>query len=94
MTIHIHESKDSSFIKSAGWSSIAMTLVIEFKSGSVWAYHRVPKKVYQSLISSPSMGNYFNISIKDIYTCERISFASENSGLVDIEQETKKQEQK
>lgn len=93
MAIHIHESKDSSFIKSAGWSSIAMTLVIQFKSGSVWAYYRVPKKVYESLISSPSMGNYFNISIRDIYSCERLSFASENSGPVNIEQKTKEQEQ-
>lgn len=93
MSIHVHECKDSSFIKSVGWSSIAMTLVIEFKSGSLWAYHRVPKKVYKSFISAPSMGNYFNLSIRDIYSCERLSFASENSGPVNIEQETKKQEE-
>ncbi len=93
MTIYTHQTKDSSFIKSVGWSSVAMTLVIEFKSGSVWAYHRVPQNVYNSLITSQSMGNYFNISIRDIYSCERLSFASENHGPVNIEQEAKKQEQ-
>jgi hypothetical protein len=93
MSIYINEPKDSSFIKSIGWSSLAMTLVIEFKSGSIWAYHRVPKKVYESLISAPSVGNYFNLTIRDTYSSERISFASEQSGPVNIEQETKKQEQ-
>lgn len=92
MAIYTHQVKESSFIKSIGWSSIAMTLVIEFKSGSIWAYHRVPKEVYESFIASSSLGNYFNISIRDIYSCERLSFASENSGPVNIEQEKKKQE--
>lgn len=92
MAIYTNNIKDSSFIKSVGWSSLAMTLVIEFKSGSIWAYHRVPKNVYESLINSPSSGNYFNLSIRDIYSSERISLPSENSGLVNIEQETQKQE--
>jgi len=93
MAIYTQQSKDSSFIKSVAWNSKSMILIVNFKSGSVWAYYRVPKKVYQSLISSSSMGNYFNISIRDIYSCERLSFASENSGSVSIGQKAEQKEE-
>ena len=93
MSIETFTPKDSSFIESVGCSSLALILVVHFKSGSLWAYTRVSGDTYRSLISSSSLGNYFNLYIRDTHYSYQISPASQSSKLVNIVQKTQEQEQ-
>jgi len=79
MTIHTHYFSESSFIHSVGWSSLTLTMVVRFTSGTLWAYHRVPEKKYLEMVKAPSAGHYFNINIRDTHASERISYPNQNS---------------
>ncbi len=54
----------SSNISSIGYDTRTQTLEIEFHSGSVYQYHRVPSGLYQGLMSASSHGQYFDAYIK------------------------------
>ena len=43
------------------------TLEVVFGSGKAWVYEEVPKKVYQVLIKSESIGSYMRENIIDCY---------------------------
>lgn len=58
----------SSVIKSVGYNVIHRTLTIEFQSGAVYEYNRVPAYVYDELMDASSAGEYFNREIKPFYT--------------------------
>lgn len=79
MAVHTHYFSESSFIHSVGWSSKTLTLLVRFKSGTLWAYHRVPKDKYTEMINASSAGHYFNINIRDAYASERLSYSSQDS---------------
>lgn len=73
MTIYASSNFDSSFIKTIGWNSLNKNLMVHFKSGSFWIYYNVPRKHYSKLIIAPSVGQYFNINIRDVYTSEKFN---------------------
>lgn len=59
---------DSSLARSLGYNPVSSILEIEFKpNGYVWQYFDVPEKVYIEMMSSDSIGRYFNENIKGFY---------------------------
>ncbi|MBS3920288.1 MAG: KTSC domain-containing protein [Deltaproteobacteria bacterium] len=40
---------------------------VVFRSGKAWGYEEVPKKVYQELLKSESIGSYIRENIIDCY---------------------------
>jgi hypothetical protein len=59
---------DSDMASSVGYDSKIHTLEIEFRpSGQVWQYLKIPKKIYQEMMSSGSIGQYFNQNIRGKY---------------------------
>jgi hypothetical protein len=73
MTIYASSDFDSSFIKTIGWNSLNKDLMVHFKSGSFWIYYNVPKKDYSKLIAAPSVGQYFNKNIRDVYSSAKFN---------------------
>jgi len=65
--------RTSSFIKNVSWDPNSEVLLVQFSSGSTWMYHGVPKEVYESLVRSPSVGEYFNKNIRNKYICQTIN---------------------
>ena len=61
----------SSNLKSVGYES--NTLEIEFKKSGIYQYYRVPKIVYNNLMTAPSLGKYFNYNIKDKYSYQKVA---------------------
>ncbi len=61
----------SSNIASVGYDSVRLVLEIEFKSGGVYQYFKVPLWVYTEFLNAPSLGRYLNRNIASIfdYTC-------------------------
>lgn len=70
--------RSSSFVTNVSWDPNSEVLMIRFVSGSTWAYHDVPEEVYESLVRSPSVGEYFNKNIRNKYSSEMINIASNN----------------
>jgi hypothetical protein len=62
----------SSNISSVGYDLETNTLEIEFSSGSVYQYSRVPEAVFRGLMAAASHGSYFNQHIRDHYSCRQI----------------------
>lgn len=50
-----------------GYNPKSKTLEVVFRSGKVWVYEEVPKKVYQELLKSESIGSYMRENIIDCY---------------------------
>jgi hypothetical protein len=65
------QSVSSSNIESIGWEN--GILEVEFNWGGVYQYEDVPSDTYESLISAPSIGEYFDYFIKKYYKYSRIS---------------------
>ena len=57
----------SSNIAAAGYDDEKQTLRITFHSGRSYEYHKVPRIVFDNLLSADSAGQYFNRNIRDIY---------------------------
>jgi len=65
---------DSSLIRSVGYDLPSSVLEIEFvEGGRVYEYLDVPLSVYSRLMAAASIGNFFNESIRDIYSYQQIS---------------------
>jgi hypothetical protein len=58
---------DSSMVNAVGYDSKSRSLEVVFRSGKAWIYEDVPKKVYQELIKSTSIGSYMRECIIDCY---------------------------
>lgn len=61
----------SSNIASIGYEN--GTLYIRFHRGGLYSYSDVPKSVYNGLMSASSHGKYFHASIKNVYSCTKLS---------------------
>jgi lysyl-tRNA synthetase class 2 len=61
----------SNVIKSFDYDEKTQTLRVEFNSGSVYKYHDVPSSLYQELKIAPSVGQYFNLHIREKYGQDR-----------------------
>jgi hypothetical protein len=65
------EHVSSSAITAVGYDPESETLEVEFRSGAVYEYRHVPSKVYRSLMSAPSKGQYLSRHIRDRYGFSR-----------------------
>lgn len=63
----------SSNVISIGYDEEASVLDVEYSSGGVYQYFNVPKHIYESLISSGSIGAYLHRNIKNKFSYSRIS---------------------
>jgi lysyl-tRNA synthetase class 2 len=72
--------RSSSFITNVSWDPDSEILLLRFVSGSTWAYHDVPEDIYEALVRSPSVGEYFNKHVRNKYASESINFASSSKG--------------
>lgn len=64
---------EGSLIKEYRYDAKSQTLTIEFDSGSVYEYFKVPSSVKEDLDNTPSKGQYFNKSIKGKFKFEQLS---------------------
>jgi molecular chaperone DnaJ len=62
----------SSNLRSVGYDQRGMVLEIEFLNGSVYQYFAVPLTAYESLMSSPSKGRFFNQYIQPRFPFQRV----------------------
>lgn len=76
-----HYFVDSSFIKHVSFEDNNI-LIVTFSSNSVWAYYDIPVKIYDNLISSESVGSYFNKNIRNVYKSEVLFKISSNSKII------------
>jgi hypothetical protein len=63
----------SSDLTSVGYDVDSQLLEVEFHSGAVYDYARVPASVHHGLMSAGSKGRYFNQFVRKAgYVCRRI----------------------
>lgn len=58
---------DSSAIASVGYDESSSVLEVEFSSGVVYDYFKVPKRVYRDLLKAPSKGSFLSRRVRDRY---------------------------
>jgi len=58
---------DSSAISSVGYDEKSSVLEVEFASGAVYDYLKVPEKVYRDLLRAPSKGSFVSRRVRDRY---------------------------
>jgi len=63
----------SSNIKSIGFDHASNILEIDFLSGGVYQYFKVPSQIYLSLMKAASKGSYFHNNIRGIYEYRRVT---------------------
>jgi hypothetical protein len=63
----------SSSLQSVGYDEQTQTLEIEFHSGAVYQYFRVPATVFSALLLADSKGRYFESQIRAVYQFVRVS---------------------
>lgn len=64
-------SVDSSNISEVGWEN--GILEIEFSSGRIYEYFDVSYEIYEAMMQSPGIGEYFHEHIKNSFKYSRIS---------------------
>ena len=84
MTIKSYFFRDSSFITNVSYSEDTEVLYIKFNSGTTWVYYDVSQEVYNRLVKSTSVGEYFNKNIRNKYSSQRINYPIEN-GNIDVQ---------
>jgi hypothetical protein len=57
----------SSSINSIGHDPSSNTMEVEFKDGSVYTYHDVPKDAHDRLFGAKSIGGHFHANVKNNY---------------------------
>jgi len=62
---------DSSAIASVGYDETSSVLEVEFSSGVVYDYFKVPERVYRDLLKAPSKGSFVSRRVRDRYPFER-----------------------
>ena len=82
MTKHEKFFVDSAFIKHLAYDEKANALIVSFASGSIWLYKSVTLEIYNRLIASPSLGNYFNTNIRNKYESEVIAKVGKSSVII------------
>jgi len=63
----------SSVIASTRYNAGTQTMQVEFRTGRVYRYFKVPRKVYEELINAPSQGEYFNTRIRNAYRYREVT---------------------
>jgi len=62
----------SSNIASIGYETDSQTLEVEFNNGTIYQYYDVPEHIYDELLSSSSVGSYFNQQVKSNYSYSQV----------------------
>ena len=63
---------ESTNLKSVGWEAKGRVLEVEFHTGRVYQYQDVPHEVYRALKDAPSIGVFFNTTIRPYYKCQEV----------------------
>ena len=63
---------ESSSIASVGYGRASKLLEIEFRSGAIYRYRDVPKKVFKAFSTSQSKGHFFSAEIRGKYTYNKV----------------------
>jgi hypothetical protein len=61
----------SSAISSVGYDARSSVLEVEFQSGVVYDYFKVPAGVYRALLKAPSKGRFVSRRVRDSYSFVR-----------------------
>lgn len=62
----------SSSINSVGYDPAAAVLEIEFNDRAVYQYLAVPQALVDKFLAAPSLGKFFNESIRDVFRSIRL----------------------
>ncbi len=62
----------SKTLKTAVYQPKDAWLELEFRSGAIYRYLRVPQEIYQQLLQAESKGRYFNEHIRDRFPTVKI----------------------
>lgn len=57
----------SSAISSVGYDERSSVLEVEFRSGAVYEYLKVPPRIYRDLLKAPSKGSFVSRRVRDRY---------------------------
>lgn len=61
------ETPKSSSIAAVGYDTESNELEIQFKSGGLYRYKKVPQHIFENMLNATSIGHYFHVNIKDFY---------------------------
>jgi hypothetical protein len=64
---------NSSTAEALGYDEKTKTLRVWFTTGKIYDYANVPKTRFETLLYAPSIGAYFNRSIKGIYPYKQVN---------------------
>jgi hypothetical protein len=62
----------SSAVVSVGYDAGTRTLEVEFVGGGLYRYSRVPRRVFDGLLSADSVGAYVTMHVKPHYPYTRV----------------------
>ncbi|MGH8446487.1 MAG: KTSC domain-containing protein [Solimonas sp.] len=62
----------SSNIRSVGYDAAPQTLEIEFTSGTLYQYAKVPAEKHTGLMAAESVGRYFGTEIRGKYDATKV----------------------
>jgi hypothetical protein len=63
---------ESSSLAAVGFDGSVNELYVSFRNGTVYRYFQVPGSVHRALLAAPSLGRYFNETVRDRYPGERL----------------------
>ena len=67
-----YKALESRLFDGVSYDGKTRTLTLLFDSGSAYAYHEVPRKVYDDLLRIVNHGEYFHRNIRKVYRFERL----------------------
>jgi len=62
----------SSRIRSVGYDPATRTLEVEFNSGDIYQYSRVPQDVHRRMMAATSIVSFFSDHIEEGYSARRV----------------------
>ncbi len=63
---------ESSVLRAVRYLPARRVLEVTFRSGRIYRYFDVPRNVYEKLLAAPSIGSYFNKTIRPNYRMESL----------------------
>ncbi len=63
---------ESSSLAAVGFDGTVNELYVSFRNGTVHRYFQVPSSVHRALLSAPSIGRFFNETVRDRYPSQRL----------------------
>ena len=63
---------ESSSLAAIGFDGTLNELYVSFRNGRMYRYFQVPSSVHRALLAAPSLGRYFNETVRDRYPSQRL----------------------